>query len=206
MGESLEVPLTRQRWVGDGEGLDVGDRILRAIRPPVFDSPTTRGLYDPTTGVYWASDSFATPMLAPVRTVDEIDTGVLGAGDPHVRPLRQPVAHADGRRPLPGDRRPGRATRSRRSWPAATHQPSPAGTLPPRSPRRGSRRRPTCPTSPTKQCSSRSNWRSKVSPPDQLTAQCGTRPTAQRATAPSVNGPAGEPNLANSSLRRRLRS
>jgi flavorubredoxin len=74
MGGSLDVPLTRQRWVGDGEGLDVGDRVLPAIRPPVYDAPTTRGLYDPTTGVYWASDSFATPMLTPVRTVDEIDT------------------------------------------------------------------------------------------------------------------------------------
>ncbi len=51
--------------MGDGEGFDVGDRVLRAIRPPVFDAPTTRGLYDPTTGVYWASDSFATPMLTP---------------------------------------------------------------------------------------------------------------------------------------------
>jgi flavorubredoxin len=44
MGASLEVPPTRQRWVGDGEGLDVGDRVLQAVRPPIFDSPTTRGL------------------------------------------------------------------------------------------------------------------------------------------------------------------
>ena len=36
---------------------DVGDRRLHAVRPPIFDSPTTRGLFDPTTGVYWASDS-----------------------------------------------------------------------------------------------------------------------------------------------------
>ena len=73
MGPTLHIPPTRQRWVGDGECLDVGDRTLLAIRPPVFDSPTTRGLYDPTTGVYWASDGFATPMLSPVRDVHEID-------------------------------------------------------------------------------------------------------------------------------------
>ena len=73
MGDTLEVPPTRQRWVGDGEGLDVGDRVLQAVRPPIFDSPTTRGLYDPTTGVYWSSDSFATPMPHPVRTVAELD-------------------------------------------------------------------------------------------------------------------------------------
>jgi len=30
-------------------------------------------LFDPTTGTFWSSDSFATPMLAPARDVDEID-------------------------------------------------------------------------------------------------------------------------------------
>jgi flavorubredoxin len=73
MGASLEVPPTRQRWIGDGESLDVGDRVLQAVRPPIFDSPTTRGLFDPTTGVYWASDSFATPMPHPMPTVAELD-------------------------------------------------------------------------------------------------------------------------------------
>jgi flavorubredoxin len=75
MGESLAVPLTRQRWLGDGEGLDVGDRVLQAVRPPIFDSPTTRGLYDPATGVYWSSDSLATPMAVPVTNVAELERG-----------------------------------------------------------------------------------------------------------------------------------
>jgi flavorubredoxin len=80
MGASLEVSPLRQRWLGDGEILDVGDRKLMAIRPPVFDSPTTRGLFDTTTAVYWASDSFATPMLHVARNVDEIDPGFWGEG------------------------------------------------------------------------------------------------------------------------------
>lgn len=80
MGRSLEVPPTRQRWLRDGDGLDVGDRVLRAVRPPVFDSPTTRGVYDPTTGFYWASDSFATPMPEPVRDVAELDQSVWADG------------------------------------------------------------------------------------------------------------------------------
>src|SRR5690606_36027086 len=50
------------------------------IRPPVFDSPTTRGLYDPRTGVYWASDSFATPMLTPARDVAELDADFWNDG------------------------------------------------------------------------------------------------------------------------------
>jgi flavorubredoxin len=73
MGASLAVSPLRQRWVGDNELIDVGDRTLLAIRPPIFDSPTTRGLFDPTTGVYWASDSFATPMPTPVRDVADLD-------------------------------------------------------------------------------------------------------------------------------------
>jgi flavorubredoxin len=80
MGESLDVPLTRQRWLADGEHLDVGDRRLHAVRPPIFDSPTTRGLFDPTTGVYWGSDSFATPMLTPTTTVHDVDDELWTGG------------------------------------------------------------------------------------------------------------------------------
>jgi flavorubredoxin len=80
MGAELEVPPTRWRWVADGESFDAGDRRLFAVRPPVFDSPTTRGLFDPTTGVYWSSDAFATPMLTPVQQVSELDPGFWAQG------------------------------------------------------------------------------------------------------------------------------
>lgn len=73
MAQTLQVSPLRQRWVIDGEILDVGDRKLLAIRPPVYDSPTTRGLFDPTTGVYWASDAFAAAMLTPVYDVADLD-------------------------------------------------------------------------------------------------------------------------------------
>jgi flavorubredoxin len=80
MGASLAVPPTRQRWVGDGEHIDVGDRRLYAVRPPVYEAPTTRGLFDPTTGVYWGSDAFATPMLAPIDDVADLPTDVWREG------------------------------------------------------------------------------------------------------------------------------
>src|SRR5262249_46091871 len=35
----FEFPLERCRWVMHGDALDVGDRTLQAVRPPVFDSP-----------------------------------------------------------------------------------------------------------------------------------------------------------------------
>jgi flavorubredoxin len=69
----FEFPLPRCRWIMDGEALDVGDRELRALRPPVYDSPTTRGLFDPTTGVYWAVDTFATPLPDPALGIADLD-------------------------------------------------------------------------------------------------------------------------------------
>ncbi len=69
----LSFPLHRTRWVNDGETFSVGDRELAAIRPPVYDSPTTRGLYDSKTGVYWGSDFFATPVLEPVDNAGDMD-------------------------------------------------------------------------------------------------------------------------------------
>lgn len=68
----FRLPLDRVRWIYDGESFDAGDRTLVAVRPPVFDSPTTRGLYDPTTGVYWASDCFASLLPGPIT--DAADT------------------------------------------------------------------------------------------------------------------------------------
>jgi flavorubredoxin len=66
-------PLDRCHWVMHEESFDIGDRTLHAVRPPVYDSPTTRGLYDPTTGVYWAVDSFATPLPDPEMAVADLD-------------------------------------------------------------------------------------------------------------------------------------
>jgi flavorubredoxin len=69
----FDFPLERCQWVMDGESLDIGDRTVVALRPPVYDSPTTRGLFDPTTGVYWSVDTFATPLLDPAMGVGDLE-------------------------------------------------------------------------------------------------------------------------------------
>jgi flavorubredoxin len=69
----FEFPLERCRWNMDGDTLDIGDRTLVTRRPPVFDSPTTRGLFDPTTGVFWSVDTFATPLPDPEMGVADLD-------------------------------------------------------------------------------------------------------------------------------------
>jgi flavorubredoxin len=93
----FEFPLDRCRWITDGETLDIGDRQLRALRPPVYDSPTTRGLFDPTTGVYWAVDTFATPLPDPQMGVGDLDPDFWQEGLALFRPrCGEPVAVAGG--------------------------------------------------------------------------------------------------------------
>lgn len=58
LDHGIELPMPRCVWMNDGDSFDAGDRTLYAVRPPVFDAPTTRGLFDSKTGVYWASDAF----------------------------------------------------------------------------------------------------------------------------------------------------
>ncbi len=76
MAVEAMVPLDRVRLVNDGESWRAGDRELVAVTPPTFDSPTTRGLYDTTSGIYWASDSFCAGVPHPVDDVADLDTGV----------------------------------------------------------------------------------------------------------------------------------
>lgn len=68
---ALGAPAERLRVLGPGEELDIGDRMLRLSRPPVYDSPYTRALHDPVTGVYYACDAFCAPM--PEGVVDWSD-------------------------------------------------------------------------------------------------------------------------------------
>jgi flavorubredoxin len=78
---SFGIPFERMRMVDDGESFDVGDRTLRAVRPPVYDSPYTRGLFDPVTRIYYASDAFCAPMpAAPVDRVDEMPPTMWAEG------------------------------------------------------------------------------------------------------------------------------
>ncbi len=69
----LSIPLERMRWLDDGDTFDAGGRTLSLVRPPLYDSPVTRGLFDPTTGVYWAADAYATTVPHAVDDVADLD-------------------------------------------------------------------------------------------------------------------------------------
>ena len=80
MADEWMTPLDRCRFLNEGEQLDIGDRTLVAVRPPLFDSPTTRGLFDTSTGVFWAVDSFATPLPEPMNEASDLDATAFTEG------------------------------------------------------------------------------------------------------------------------------
>ena len=132
---AMELPLDRMRWVNPGESFDAGDRTLVAVRPPIFDSPTTRGLYDSKTGVYWAVDSFASLLPGHVTESDDVPYELWRDSFTFFAQMVSPwVAMTDPAkfvetvdeiarlRPHRGGRRPhgaaAAATGSRRRWPS----------------------------------------------------------------------------------------
>jgi flavorubredoxin len=69
----VPLPMDRMRWLDQDEAFDAGDRTLHLVRPPLFDSPSTRGLFDPVTGVLWAVDSFGSLLQGNVLEADDVD-------------------------------------------------------------------------------------------------------------------------------------
>ncbi|MGC9543195.1 MBL fold metallo-hydrolase [Streptomyces sp. UG1] len=69
MAEEWETPVNRCRFMIDGDTVDVGDRTLVAKRPPLYDNPTTRALFDTKTNVLWAVDTFATNVPTPLPEI-----------------------------------------------------------------------------------------------------------------------------------------
>jgi flavorubredoxin len=87
--EKPAIPLERMRWIDEGGALDVGDRTLHLFKPPIFDGPTTRGLFDPTTAAMWIVDTFA--CLTPgTLDVHELPRDLLEESMPAMNSLVSP--------------------------------------------------------------------------------------------------------------------
>jgi flavorubredoxin len=66
------LPIKRLRWLERGDSFLAGDRRMRLVLPPIFDGPTTRGLFDESTGVLWAVDSFAALTTGAAHHREEV--------------------------------------------------------------------------------------------------------------------------------------
>ena len=62
---SEPIPPERAFLVHDGSTLDIGDRTLRAVRPPMFDNPGTLAFFDPKQNILFSSDCFGAPFTTP---------------------------------------------------------------------------------------------------------------------------------------------
>jgi glyoxylase-like metal-dependent hydrolase (beta-lactamase superfamily II) len=68
-----QIPLDRVHLLNPGQALPVGDRELRAFRPPLYDSPATTAFQDSATGVVFSSDCFGAPVAsAALATCDDV--------------------------------------------------------------------------------------------------------------------------------------
>jgi flavorubredoxin len=70
----------RMHIINPGEVLDVGDRKLAALRPPLFDSPATTALFDGKSEVLFSADSFGAFIPNLGEDVTDIPEGAYMEG------------------------------------------------------------------------------------------------------------------------------
>jgi len=80
LGLSSRVAMDRAYFLNPGEELDVGDRRLRALRPPTFDSPATTALYDTRTRALFSSDCFGAVLPEVPEEAADLGEDVLREG------------------------------------------------------------------------------------------------------------------------------
>jgi flavorubredoxin len=80
MSTAWPVPMDRVHWLNSGDRIEVGDRELTAVRPPLFDNPTTIGLYDSKSEAFFSADCFGAIMASPAQDLDEVAESDLSQG------------------------------------------------------------------------------------------------------------------------------
>lgn len=80
MSLGWEVPMQRCYFINPGESISVGDRKLTAVRPPIFDNPTTQGMYDDKSGSFFSSDFCGGIIPSPVEDARDIPEAELARG------------------------------------------------------------------------------------------------------------------------------
>jgi flavorubredoxin len=74
------VPMHRVYWLNSGDSITVGDRKLTAVRPPLFDNPTTIGIYDSKSEAFFSADCFGAIIPFPAQDADGVAAGDLSQG------------------------------------------------------------------------------------------------------------------------------
>jgi len=93
MSTSWPVPMDRVYWLNPGDTIRAGDRKLTAVRPPLFDNPTTIGVYDDKSEAFFSVDCFGSIIQSPVQSTDDIAAGDLAQGMAGWASLDNPWVH-----------------------------------------------------------------------------------------------------------------
>lgn len=71
------LPPDRVLLRNPGESVDLGDRALSVMRPPLFDAPETTMVYDSHLDALFSADSFGGPLGAPVQMANDLPEETL---------------------------------------------------------------------------------------------------------------------------------
>lgn len=77
---AYHMPVDRMRILNPGDSFSAGDRELAILRPPLFDSPATSALFDPTTGMLVCADSFGSLIPEVTENAGDIPESVFYDG------------------------------------------------------------------------------------------------------------------------------
>jgi hypothetical protein len=80
MSLTMDVPLHRVYLLNPGETIDVGDRVLTAVKPPTFDNPSTTGFYDSKSRTFFSSDCFGGLLSGPAEDARDVAADALRQG------------------------------------------------------------------------------------------------------------------------------
>ena len=80
MSSAWRVPMDRVFWLNPEESIMVGDRTLTAVRPPLYDNPTTIGIYDSRSEAFLSADCFGALIPSPAQNVYDIAEEDLAQG------------------------------------------------------------------------------------------------------------------------------
>ena len=77
---SWPVPMDRVYWLNPGDTIKAGDHELTAVRPPIFDNPTTIGVYDKKSEALFSADFFGAIIPSPIKDIQDLATADLAQG------------------------------------------------------------------------------------------------------------------------------
>jgi hypothetical protein len=92
------VPFDRVYAIRPGDRIPVGDRTLRAVRPPLFDNPMSIGALDEATGTLFSVDSFGALLPEVTQDASLVPQEALAGGMLAWSMSDSPWAHITDRR------------------------------------------------------------------------------------------------------------